>query len=95
MGTHLSNTHCQKRLDSAKKPAANKIKATSKRETQKTAETSGDLIGNKIEDKITKSSKVLYSKNNSKTDENELEIPRERYISPKKRQQIIGELRLT
>ena len=35
MGTHLSNTYCQKRLDSAKKYAGNKIKATSKRETRK------------------------------------------------------------
>ena len=29
-----------------------------------------------------------------KTDENEIGIPKERYISPKKREQIIVELRL-
>ena len=45
------------------------------RVSQKRAEATGDLIANKIADKITKT-----SKNNSKTDKNELEIPKERYI---------------
>ena len=31
----------------------------------------------------------------SKKDENEIETPKERYISPDERQQIIDELRLT
>ena len=89
MGTHLSNKYGQKLLDSAKKSTTDAIKTASKRAIQKTAEATGDLIGNKIADKITK-----VSKNNSKTDKNELEIPKERYISPEKRQQIIDELRL-
>ena len=41
-----------------------------------------------------KSSRELHSKNNEANDK--IEIPKERYIyiSPEKRQQIIGELRL-
>ena len=53
MGKSLSNIYGQKLLDSAKKSAIDAIKATSKRAIQKTAEASGDLIGNKIADKIT------------------------------------------
>ena len=73
-------------------------KTTSKRANKKTAEATGDLIGNKIVDKITSISKCpkeFHLKEfHSKTDENEIEIPKERYISPEKRQQIIDELRL-
>ena len=96
MGTHatkvaknMSDKYSQKLLDSAKKSTTDVIKTASKRAIQKTAEATGDSIGNKIADKITKA-----LKNNSKTDKNELEIPKERYISPEKRQQIIVELRL-
>ena len=50
---------------SAKKSATDAIKIASKRAIQKTAEAMGDLIGNKIIDKITsvskKSSKKLHS----------------------------------
>ena len=94
MGTHLSKKYSQKLLDSAKKSTTYAIKAASKRAIQKTAEAIGDLIGNEISDKITKASKKLDSKNNSNTDKNELKIPKERYISSEKRQQIIDELRL-
>ena len=65
---------------------------------QKTAEVTGDFIRNKIADKITsvsKSPKELYSNELLlKSDENETDIPKERYISAKKRQTIIEELRL-
>ena len=57
------------------------------------------MIGNKIADKIAivskKSSTDLNSRelqNNKANDE--IETPKERYISPKKIQQIIDELRL-
>ena len=60
---------------------------------QKTSEATGDLVGNKIKDKITsvskKSSKELHSQN-----EDQITLPKERYISPEKRQQIFDELRL-
>ena len=51
-GKSLSNKYCQKLLDSAKKSTADAIKTVSKRSIQKTAEATGDLIGNEIPDKI-------------------------------------------
>ena len=57
-------------------------KFASKRVVQKTAEATGDLIGNKIADKIT-----LIGKPKEKETE-------EIYIPPEKRQQIIDDLRL-
>ena len=51
------------------------------------------MTGNKIAGKttsISKSPKELHSK----THENEIEIPKKRYISPEKRQKIADELRL-
>ena len=66
------------------------MKTVSKRSIQKTAEATGDLISNKIADKITDISKSLKELH-SKTVENEIEIPKERHISPEKRQQTIDE----
>ena len=45
---NLSNKYSQKLLDNAKKSTTNAIKTASKRAIQKTAEATGDLIGNKI-----------------------------------------------
>ena len=53
LGKSLSNKYSQELLDSAKKSTIDAIKTTSKRAIQKTAEATGDLIGNKIADKIT------------------------------------------
>ena len=65
----------------------------SKRAIQKIPEATGDLIDNKIAGKTTnvskKSSKELHYQN-----EDQLEIPKGRYIPPEKRQQTIDELRL-
>ena len=44
----------QKRLDHTKQPATDTFKTASKRAIQKTAETTGDLIGNKFANKIKK-----------------------------------------
>ena len=57
MGKHLSNKYGTKLLDIAKKSVADVIKTASKRAIQKTAEAAGDLIGNKIADKITNKAK--------------------------------------
>ena len=96
MGTQLSSKYGRKLFDSAKNSTWDAIKTVSKRAIQKTAEATGHLIGNKIADKITsvskKSSAKLRSQNNEANDESE--APKERYISPAKRQQIIDELRL-
>ena len=80
-------------LTQLKKSATDAINTSSKRAIQKTAEATGDLIGNKIADKITSASKKSH---HEKIQPNEVnnEIPKERYISPKERQQIIIELRL-
>ena len=76
-------------MNTATKTGINAAKIASKRVVQKTAEATGDLIGNKIADKITSLGK---SENKEKeTEANEVE---EIYILPKKRQQIIDDLRL-
>ena len=76
-------------LDSAKKSTTDAIKNASKRAIKKTAEVAGYLIGNKSADKIT-----VASPQNSENIEINKKIPKKRYISPEKRQQIIDELRL-
>ena len=65
-----------------------------KKIVHKSAEATGDLIGNKIADKIT--AKPSKKSQNEKIKSNEVnnKIPRERYILPKERQKIIDELRL-
>ena len=92
---NLNDKYNQKLFDHAKKSATDALKTSSKRVIQKTAEASGDLIGKNIADRITKVSKTL-PKNNSETIKNEhdQEIPKERYLSPKERKEIIDELRL-
>ena len=60
-------------------------KIASKRVLQKTAKATGDLIGNKIADKITSISKP--KEKNKKVEE-------DIYIPPEKRQRIIDDLRL-
>ena len=61
------------------------LKISSKRVIQKTAEVTGDLIGNKFADKITRVSKTL-SQNSLETNE---EIIKEKHISPELRQKKI------
>ena len=101
MGKSLSNKYGQKLLDSAKKSTTDAIKIALKRAIQKTA--TGDLIGNKITDKMTSVSKKpateLHSKelhNNDEIKEEDVEIAthKKRYISPEERQKTIDELRL-
>ena len=84
----MNNKYTQKFLDSAKTSTIDVIKTASKRAIQKTAEATGDLIGNKIADKITNVSKKSELQNN------ETEALKKRCISPEERQQIIDELRL-
>ena len=100
IGTHatkiaknMGNKYSQKLVDTAKKSATDAIKTASKRAIQKTAEATGDSVGNKIADKITSASKKSHNEE-IKSNEANNEIPKERYISPKERQQIIDELRL-
>ena len=95
MGKSLSNKYSHKLLDSAKHSTADAIKTASKRAIQKTAVATGDLIGNKIADKITSVSKKPNNNNNNNNIENvKLTDNKKRYISPEEKQQIINELRL-
>ena len=89
MGKSLSNKYGQELLDSAKKSTTDTIKTASKRTIQKTAEATGDLIGNKIADKITS----LWRKppnNNNNNEDVETTAHKKRYISPEERQQNIN-----
>ena len=49
IGKNVSNKYSQKLLDNAKKSTIDEIKTTSKRAIQKTAEATGDEIGNKMQ----------------------------------------------
>ena len=74
---NLNGKYSQKILDYAKQSETDAVKASSKRVVQKTAETTGDLIGNKIADTNTKVSKTL-PQNNAETITNRHEkIPKE------------------
>ena len=92
IGKSLSNKYGQKRFDRAKKSTTDAIKTASKRAIQKIAEATGDLIVNKIADKITTVSKKPSNNNND--EDAKLTAHKKRYISPEERQQIINELRL-
>ena len=97
MGKRLSNIYSQKRLDKAKKSTTDAIITTSKWAIQKTAEATGDLIGNKSADEITNVSKKKPDKlhnNGNETEDVEIATCKKRYISPEERKQIIEELRL-
>ena len=59
----------------------------------KKTEATGDLIGNKIADKV-KSISKNKSPNNDETEEDVEITTHKRYISPEERQQIIDELML-
>ena len=74
-------------------PAEDAYKTTSERAIQKKAKANGYLIGNKIADKITKVSRTPLH-NSSETITNETENTGPYSEIPKKRQQIIYDLRL-
>ena len=73
-----------KKMDTATKTGVDAAKTDFKIVVQKTAEATGDLIGNKIADKITS-----IGKRKSKEKEDETNQRQEIYIPPEKRQQII------
>ena len=87
----MSNKYGKKLVDTAKKSATDAIKTASKRAIQKTAEATGDLIGNNIADKITSISKKKSDNNNNNDDNNDYELTPhiKRYISPKKDNKLL------
>ena len=94
IGKNSSNKYSQKIIDTTKKSATNAIKTLSQQAIQKTAEATGDLIGNKIADKITSISKQSIKKLPIIDEDAEWTTHKKRYISPEERQQTINELRL-
>ena len=73
--------YCQKNLQQMQQ------KLLQRQQFKKTAEASGDLIGNKIADEITKTSKTLQS--NLDEAKNETEILKKRYILQKKDKKLL------
>ena len=57
IGKNLSNIYRKRLLDHAIQSISDALKAASKKTIHKKAEANGDLIGNKISDKIKKSVK--------------------------------------
>ena len=78
----FGDKHGKKLMDTATKTGIDVAKTASKRVVQKTAEATGDLIGNKI-------TSVGKSKNTEKEKENKTNETEEIYITSEKRQQII------
>ena len=76
----------KKILDTATKTGIDAAKTAFKRLVQETAEAAGDLIGNKIADKITSICKLEEKEKANKAEEV--------YIPTEKRKQIIDDLRL-
>ena len=77
----------KKIIDTTKKQGSEFAKTAGKRIIHKSAEATGDLIGNKIADKIT-----LLGK--SKNKEKEAREEEKMIVPPEKRQPIINDLRL-
>ena len=82
-GTNFNSKYGKKLTDTAIKTDKYFATIACKKIVHKSAETTGDLIRNKSDDKITVKSNEVNNK-----------ISKERYIPPKERQKIIDELRL-
>ena len=96
--SNLSGKYSQKGLDYAKQSAIDALKTVSKRAIQKTVEATGDFIGDKIANKVTKSQEIhgriiqRQLKVKQRVFSNigfDRETPRQRYISPEKRQLLM------
>ena len=74
MDKTLSNKCGPNLIDIAKKSTTDAIKIASKRAIQKTAEAAGDLVGNKIADKITSVLKKKSNNNNNNNNNADVEI---------------------
>ena len=84
----LVEKYGKKLMDTATKTGIVAAKSASKRVVKKTAEATGDLIENKIADKVTSIGKPK-EKEKEKTNKT-----KEIYIPPEERQEIIDKLRL-
>ena len=92
-GANFNSKYGKKLTDTAIKTSKDFATTAGKKIVHKSAEATGDLIGNKIADKITSASKKSQDEEIQSNEVNN-EIPKEKYIPPKERQKIIDELRL-
>ena len=91
---NLTGEHGQNLLDHAKNLLQMHIKLL-QAQFKKTAEATADLIVIKIANRISKVSKNLQqNKSETVTNEDDKEMPKERYVSPEERQKNIDNLRL-
>ena len=82
--------YCKKILDNSLSAGKDFAKIAAKKVLTKSAEATGDLIGNKIPDRITKSAR----NKEQKEDDRIMEQTQEIIIPPEKREQIIRDLKL-
>ena len=92
-GTNFNSKYGKKLTDTSIITAKDFATIPGKKIVHKSAEATGDLIGNKIADKITSASKKPHNEEIQSHEVNN-KIPKERYVSPKERQKIIDELKL-
>ena len=88
----INSKNVKKLVDGAPKTSKDFAKIAGKKVIHKTAEATGDLVGNKIADKITSVGKPRSKKEKDET--NIMEETQEIYIPPEKRKQIIKDLKL-
>ena len=88
VGKSMKKKYGKKILDNSLRAGKDFAKIAGKKVLTKSAEATGDLIGNKIADRITKSNKA------QKEDDRIMEETQEIIIPPEKREQIIKDLKL-
>ena len=81
-GAKFNSKYSKKLTDTAVKTGKDFATIAGKKIVHKSADATGDLIGNKIADKITSASKKPRDEEIQSSEVNN-EIPKERYISPK------------
>ena len=86
----VSNKYGRKILDKSMDASKDFPKIAGKKLLHKSAEATGEMTGNKVADRITKSSRNKAQKENDRIMEETQEI----YIPPEKREQIIRDLKL-
>ena len=100
-GTYFNSKYTKKLIDTAIKTVKDFATIAGKKIINKSAEATGDLVGNKIADKITSMGRskelgpAVKPKSKKEKDEtNIMEETQEIYIPPEKRKQIIKDLKL-
>ena len=87
---NIGNKYGKKIFDKSMDAGKDFVEVTGKKVLTKSAEVTGDLIGNKIADRITKSTR----NKDPKEDDRIMEETQEILIPPEKREQIIRDLKL-